>query len=462
MSKQNITTRILKGSIAQGFNLIARIAEQLLLVPVFLSTWSTALYGEWLLISAVPVYFALSDFGFVSAGSNELARRARDGITQSVHHFFIDYVSVFLNWSLLIFCIVWLGSSFISFEQVFNLSEIDNRTARLTFLVLIAGTFLSQNGNSLLAGMRATRNFPQGLIILAVASFIRLGAVLVALTIFNANPLSISIIILATRMVTFVTMAYYNFKNNLSPSWRFFRKSREPMWPLIRSGLEFMLLPTAQAIILQGSILAIGTVTNATFVAVYGTHRILSRFSSQIVQLGVAPLRAEFGLINIEKDKSAARQLLLRAASLTLWSSLIVTGSLLFLGQYVFQAWTGGVIDFSSPLFTLLLIATILEGLWRVTASIRLGTNQHQLLARGYLIISILGIFLLYSLLNVFGLMGAACALILIESAMLVLVLKANSRLLEISPIHFLHTIARPPTQDVQKIVKRLIFRKTS
>ncbi|WP_303704775.1 polysaccharide biosynthesis C-terminal domain-containing protein [Celeribacter baekdonensis] len=448
--------RLFRGSVAQGFNFAARIAEQLLLVPVFLSAWSVDLYGEWLLISAIPVYFALSDLGFVSAGSNELARRAQGGLSKEVHQFFVDYLSIFLNWTLFIFCAVALGASFVPFESTFSLTQIDDHTARLTFLVLMAGTLLSQNGDALLAGMRATRLFPTGLMVLASASFLRISAIFISLTFFNSGPLFVVCIMLATRILTIGVMTYFNIKKGLPPSWRLFRKPSEPMWPFIRAGAAFMLFPAAQAIVLQGSILLIGVAMSPTFVAIYGTHRTLSRFSSQIVQIGVAPLRAEFGLIDVAGNKPAARSLLIHATALTFWASLVVTTCLVLLGKVIFKTWTAGEITFSLPLFALLLLATVCEGLWRITSSIRLGTNRHQSLARGYFVISVFGIGLSYLFLQFYGLIGAAFALVLTEGSMFILALIANAKLLDIAPRNFLFAIIKPPKRELQILANRI------
>jgi O-antigen/teichoic acid export membrane protein len=454
-----LNQRLIQGSVAKGVSLFARIVEQLLLVPVFLSTWSVHLYGEWLILSAIPIYFALSDFGFVSAGSNELARRARDGITDEVRQFYVDYVSVFLNWSVVIFLGIALLASTVSFDRMFNLTELDSDLARLTFLTLMASTLCGQNAKSLHAGMRAMRRFPAGIMIMALGSLIRICVVSLALIFFEANPLTVALLMLASQIMTFSILGWFNYRGGLPPSWRLFRTPRETMWPLIKTGSEFMLFPAAHAIIMQGTTLMIGSILSAGVVALYGTHRTLSRFSSQIVQLGVAPLRAEFGLLDVEKDKAASRRLLIRATSLTAWMSFVMVAFLLLTGKFIFEKWTGGSVVFSFPLFAFLLCATVLDGVWNMAASIRTGTNRHQTLARGYFIISLVGLVVTYILIKLIGPTGAAFALCMIEASMLALVLILNKTLLDISPAQFLLALSTPPVKDMKKIAS-LLMRK--
>lgn len=59
---------IVKGIISNGLanvvQKIVRIADQLLLVPFFLTHWGAAMYGEWLTLTIIPSVLAFSDLGF--------------------------------------------------------------------------------------------------------------------------------------------------------------------------------------------------------------------------------------------------------------------------------------------------------------------------------------------------------------------------------------------------------------
>ena len=45
------------------------VAGNLLLVPLFLSRWSTGVYGEWIALSALVGYFGVTDLGMNSAAA---------------------------------------------------------------------------------------------------------------------------------------------------------------------------------------------------------------------------------------------------------------------------------------------------------------------------------------------------------------------------------------------------------
>ena len=50
----------------------SNIAGNLLLVPLFLSRWSTGVYGEWIALSALVGYFGVTDLGMSSAALNAM------------------------------------------------------------------------------------------------------------------------------------------------------------------------------------------------------------------------------------------------------------------------------------------------------------------------------------------------------------------------------------------------------
>ena len=66
--------RLVKGF---GANLLGKFwiaAVQLLLVPVLISAWGADGYGAWLMLTTIPLYILLTDFGMGNALAVELTR----------------------------------------------------------------------------------------------------------------------------------------------------------------------------------------------------------------------------------------------------------------------------------------------------------------------------------------------------------------------------------------------------
>ena len=67
-------------------NLISKFAAsiiQLVQVPVFLHFWSVPLYGEWMIVTAIPTYLSLSNMGFGNVAGNEMTMMTARGDRKS-------------------------------------------------------------------------------------------------------------------------------------------------------------------------------------------------------------------------------------------------------------------------------------------------------------------------------------------------------------------------------------------
>ena len=78
-SMSNLKRRLVAGFGANTFSRLSTTLTQILSVPVFLTHWGAHLYGEWILLNAIPVYFGLSDVGFGSVAGNEMTMLAAAG-----------------------------------------------------------------------------------------------------------------------------------------------------------------------------------------------------------------------------------------------------------------------------------------------------------------------------------------------------------------------------------------------
>src|ERR1700754_135849 len=75
--------RLFFGFLSNWISKLAATIVQLVQVPVFLHFWSVPLYGEWMIVTAIPSYLNVSNFGFGNVAGNEMsmmtARGDREG-----------------------------------------------------------------------------------------------------------------------------------------------------------------------------------------------------------------------------------------------------------------------------------------------------------------------------------------------------------------------------------------------
>jgi hypothetical protein len=74
-----LKAKLLRNLGANAYGQAITILIQLVSVPLYLHYWGKQLYGEWLILSAIPAYLALSDIGFASVTANDMTMRVANG-----------------------------------------------------------------------------------------------------------------------------------------------------------------------------------------------------------------------------------------------------------------------------------------------------------------------------------------------------------------------------------------------
>ena len=224
-------------------------------------------------------------------------------------------------------------------------------------------------------------------------------------------------------------------------------------------GIEMMLVPLAQALTLQGSIVVVSAVLGPAATAIFGAHRTMSRLIVSLTQLFSNPLLAEAGLLQGAGDRPALTRVVSLLSRVTLWLALIISVGLFSTGPWIFLFWTHGQVSFNSALFATLLLAVVAESLWRVPASIRLGSNRHRPVAWGYLIFSASGLAIVAWLTNTIGLIGAGIGIFLIDIAMAFWTILTLRGIIDGCVSKYVRTLFRPPFCEISLLTKQTLSR---
>lgn len=457
--KNNLNQRLLKSSAANSLSIIARIGNQLLIIPILITGWSVGLFGEWVILSAVPVFLAMSDFGFIAAGSNELAKKASQETKENVQNFYDRYSVYFQRWSLLLAFILIFIAFTVPFNQLMGLKLISPEEASYIFLFLSLGALVSQNSLSLLAGLRVQGKFHIGLLIRACSAITQIYITWLFVYVFETGPVEVSVSYLSLSIITYVVEWLFLKRAGLSQKVSPLKSliQGEPMKPYFLMGMEMMLMPFAQAITLQGSVILIGKLLDPISTAIYVTHRTLSRTSSSLLQVFSNPLRAEAGMLQKEEDKRLLTETTSLLSRITFWMALLVSFTLMTIGSWIFSIWTAGEILFHSELFIILLIAVIAEALWRIPTALRLGTNRHRPVAWGYLIFSAIGLLIASMLSENYGILGIAVGITIIDVAMMILAIWTLKGVVDITVSKFVLDLAKPPIKEISQLVQKVL-----
>lgn len=107
--KEIITITRIRNFVSAIFNNSVNIIIQLVMIPIFISTWGKNNYGEWLILTTIPAYLTVSDLGVNVTTTTEICSLVAQNkyeqaksLYQSAFSFFTFLSIVFILLYLLI------------------------------------------------------------------------------------------------------------------------------------------------------------------------------------------------------------------------------------------------------------------------------------------------------------------------------------------------------------------------
>jgi O-antigen/teichoic acid export membrane protein len=182
-----------------------------------------------------------------------------------------------------------------------------------------------------------------------------------------------------------------------------------------------MLVPIAQAMLLQGTAVVLGRVAGSAAVPAFAATRTISRIGLQLCWIVSTPLMPEFSAAMAREDRRAMATMLL--ALLMISALLVVPYAFGFMaaGQWLIGYWTHGVIVPPLPLVLAMGCTILFGGLWYPVSNLILACNRQAGYSAWYLA---------HVLARPLGAAGAGLAMALLDAAMLVVILVLARRVL--------------------------------
>lgn len=457
MTKNNSvqTSKILKMFGAQSYGTLINTLDKLATVPLFLFLWGLELYGEWLILRAVPAYLAIAELGFATAAANRMSALLLEDNKKLALNYFQAVFGVLCCVSVLLVVTVLTVLLNVDIRHLFNFSSADDYNLLLVVILLLGYTLLVFQTQLLSAAYRAIGQYVYAAYFTYHMRAVELLAVVLVL-IFGGGLFSAALSYFIIRLCGALIMGWLLIRK---APWIKYGFSSDGL-PLIREMLPdaggFLAFPLGQAMSLQGAVFVIANLFSPAVVALFSSSRTLSR---TIVQFGMQINRSvwpEMTRLCAAGEKELARNVYFNASASFVWLGGIASAVLLVLAPLIFQLWTAGQMKPDIELFALLLLAALLNGFWYSALSILAATDRHKRVAIYYIVLSTLSLPLAYFLGVELGNVGVALAIVLAEIIMLVLVLRFSLKKIEASSLQLLQAAMMMPLNLFQ-IVKRVV-----
>ncbi|MGB6307484.1 MAG: hypothetical protein WBF89_06785 [Steroidobacteraceae bacterium] len=402
--------RVASGMAAHLYAQMITVLTQLATVPIFLHRWSADTYGQWIAISAVPVYLTIADVGILTAAGNLMSMHNARGEHEQLQAVFKAGLGVVL----IVVPAASALSGLLLYFFTFGMS-VDQRSA---LFALTLASLLTVASGLFDAAYRSFGKYPKVTFLLSTARVVEWSGMLAGL--FAGGTLtSTAIGYLAGRGMSFT--ANYCFSRHDIPQikWNLRGVDRRLAARLSKSGAGFISITLGSLLTLQGMVVLVGAELGGTAVAVFSTTRTLTRLLAQLAVLSGKSMSPEISALYGAGRHAVADRLTKQMTRLVM--SVILAGAvvLALIAPTVMVIWSHGKIPFDRPVFFLLLAAALATSYWQVQAVRLTATNQHQLFAGLFILTSVFALVLTYLGMPRFGVNSAAAGTLLADLLMI-------------------------------------------
>jgi O-antigen/teichoic acid export membrane protein len=413
-----------------GANLYAQfvsVAYQLLTVPLFLFFWPKELYGEWLVISALPSYIALSNMGLMSVAHNnmtmEMGRNDLVAARESLHTVWGAQLVI----NIFVGLLLWIILTFVDLSISFKLSNISAYEAKLVFLILSLFAMLNLQAGVFGGIYRAVGQNARGVIVVNTIRLFSVITMAVGLWAGATNVVDIAGLLLLSFMVggCYLFIDTRNRAPELRPGLRYFKASR--LKDDVRHGLGFMAYPLGRVITNQGMLLFVNAFIGSSAVVVLATLRTLVNIAFQISNLISLSTWPEFSKLYASKDRDGVTKLFKFSTAIGIWGGSCCAVILLMIGPALLNLWTMGEVVVERYLLFIFLISIIFNSCWYTASTVFNAINKHNKIARIFLANSVLVLIVTWTVEVIFnlGLYSIGLGFFIMEVSMVGFVLPA-------------------------------------
>lgn len=420
--------RLALGFASNWFGKLASTIIQLIQVPVFFHFWATTVYGDWLIVTAIPTQLSFSTIGFGNVASNEMTMLESGGDREGA-------LRVFQScwWLISIVCAV-VGLLlvpvlyFVPVARVLPIHSISQSDAKWIIFYLGISVLLGQLEQLMGAAYTCVARYPYGAFIKNLITLVAFGATMVPV-ILGYGPRTAAMVYAVANMVG--TLTFGLFVRHDMPWIKFGWKyaSFSEIRRLAPPAFAFMGFPVGIALNLQGTLIAVGYALGPIPVAIFASARTVSRVALQMVAMVNTTVWPELSLAYGAKNFDLLRSLHRRACQMAILFSVFIVLCMMTFGPWFLTRWTGHHVPPSRGLLAILLLGVVIYSLWSTSSTLPAATNQHQRLAAWYIAGTGITVIFTYLLARRYGLYGAAGSLIISEVIMNVYVLPASLRI---------------------------------
>lgn len=430
---RDITANLLAGMIGRAVNSIGPIV----LVPLMIHVWGMKIYGEWLILTAIPVYVMLApDFGLAGAVVNRMAYLTAGGQTQEAVYLYRSSWAVLICAALGFVGVGW-GIAWLVDWRLFGVVNLPHAKAAALVGWSCVQIFVLQQGFLVSGIYRSAAANPRWGLMSSVGSALTMSSGAVALSLGAAPEFYLATQLVAQFLWFFVLV---RDSRRIMPEFTLAAKgiSLTRVKPYILPGLGHAGMPLVNTLQNQGVLLVVGSTLGASAVGAFQTMRIVMNGLKSLMGQFSSAIAVELPALLGRQSTSLVRRILVRNSQA---GFLITAAGITFIsiaGERVFRLWVGSKAAYDPALMLLLVVSLIPYVTGASFSVLLLASNQIHLAIAPLVVTAGVSITLVGVFARVYGLAGVGLALFGWESGLAVIVAFIVSRRMQFSIFDYL------------------------
>lgn len=399
---------------------IVTIANQLLLVPFFLTAWGTEYYGEWLTLCTIPSVLMFSDMGFGTSASNAFVLAYSDKNYQKA-------ANIYCTGFIIITCCIILGI-IISFStmlivaktELLDKSLISAEDAVWALTFMMSGRLVGFYNQLFEAFFRSMHRAASATNYKSIeGSFLILSGIFVLWKDYGVVMYAFTSFIASSIFNLVYALIAINVIDNL-PIGRFDKKEVKM---ICSKGFGYLASPLRQALYFQGSTLVVRAVLGAEAVAFFNTIRKVVRTVNHMFNIIGESTFPELQIAIGQNNMVLAKSIFFKSMKLVLATGVIGVIFLSTTGIPIYNWWTHNSFSVTFDIWVLFMIGILITSTWSTAGFSFRAFNKPYYLALVGIVSSLISLCAIYILSNACGVLGTTIGYVSYDLMMALFVL---------------------------------------
>ncbi len=393
----------------------ANLASQLVLVPVYLHFWGAETYGHWLVLFTVPALFVFTDIGLSNVVGNAVTLEVERGRADKAQACFNAAWKYQLVGFSLVLGICCAGASVFPVRSWLGVEDVPWREFFPTVVLLCGYTLVWMQIGLVGALYRAARRVPEFLSVNAHTRLAEVGCVTLVLF-ADGGFIAVSGGLFCVRLAGAIFQ--YSRAKSALPAVRLslFEGRWEDLKALLPTGVAYLSFPVSNALMNQGTVLAVNHLLGAPAVVALSVCRQLARFFTHGTGMLTTAIQPEMTVACASQDRSRIRDLQSVAVMIPMLAGAPFVVAATLIGPEIVEWWTRKDLGIEWILCIACSIEAVTFGATTLACLVCWATNRVGQLSKIYLVVNVVALLVGGGLTSVFGLLAIPGAFALANS----------------------------------------------